>query len=101
MGFWAMHILGIDFRQPSFGELTAAAVMACGCWLAATGIANVSGHPLSSRDAGALLAVIGWGAVSARLGVRLDKGGRHAIAHVTVSALLLGCYEAAMAAAMA
>ena len=93
-----MHILGIALRKPSFGELTAAAVMACGCWLAATGIANASGYPLSPRDAGALLAVIGWGAVSARLGVRLDGGTRHAIAHLSVSGLLLGCYEAATAA---
>ena len=94
-----MQILGIDLRKPSFGELTAAAVMACGCWLAVAGIAHASGHPLSPRDAGALLAVIAWGTVSARLGVRVDGGARHAIAHAAIGAVLLGCYEGAMAMA--
>ena len=94
-----MQILGIDFRRPSFGEITAAAVMACGCWLAIAGIAHVSGHPLSPRDAGALLAVIAWGAISARLGVRMDGGARHAVAHAAVSGALLCCYEGAMAMA--
>lgn len=94
-----MQILGIDLRKPSFGELTAAAVMACGCWLAAAGIAEASGHPLSPADAGALLAVIAWGAVSARLGVRLDGSARHAMAHLSVSALLLGAYQAVSALA--
>jgi hypothetical protein len=92
-----MTLLGIVLRKPSFGEITAAAVMALGAWIAVAGLARASGHPLDSADAGALLVVIAWAAIGTRFGVRLDQGPRHLAAHLAVSALLLGAYQGALA----
>jgi hypothetical protein len=96
-----MELFGIVLRKPSSGELTAAAVMAVGCWLALAGLARASGHPLDAEDAGALLVVIGWGSVGARLGLRFDRGPRHIAAHVAIAALLLGLYQGALAIGIA
>ncbi len=92
-----MQLLGIALRKPSFGEITAAAVMALGLWIAAAGIARASGHPLDTADAGALLIVIAWAAIGTRLGLRLDHGPRHVAAHVAISAVLIGAYQGALA----
>jgi hypothetical protein len=94
-----MRIFGIALCKPSSGELTASAVMAAGLWIAVAGLAKASGHPLDAGDAGALLIVIAWGAIGTRLGLRFDGSVRHVLAHVAVSALLLGLYEAALALA--
>jgi hypothetical protein len=94
-----MKLFGIELRKPSFNELTAAAVMAVGLWVAAVGLARASGHALEAGDDGALLVVSVWGCVGARLGVRLDRGGRHLAAHFGVGAILLGVYQAALALA--
>jgi hypothetical protein len=90
-----MTLFGIELRKPSCNELTAAAVMAVGLWLAAVGLARASGHALEAGDAGALLVMSAWGCIGTRLGVRLDLGGRHFAAHVGVAAILLGLYQAA------
>ena len=94
-----MNLIGIPLRRPSFGELTAAAVMATGVWLAAIGLARVLNLPLDRVEAGALLLVVGWGCVSARLGIRIGMGHRHLLANLAVSALLLGAYQGAWALA--
>ena len=93
-----MKLLGIDLRKPAFGELTAAAVMAAGLWLAVVGAAYASGHPLERADAGALLVVTGWACFGARLGLRIDAGTRHAIANVAIAAALLVTYQGAVTA---
>ncbi len=92
-----MKVLGISLRQPTFGELTAAAVMGIGCWMAAVGLAKASGHGLGAVDAGALLVVCVWATVGVRLGVRLDQGPRHLAAYGLIGAALLGFYEGALA----
>src|SRR5664280_2572236 len=92
-----MKLLGIVLRKPSFGEITAAAIMALGAWIAVAGLAKASGHPLDRGDAGALLIVIAWAAIGTRLGLRLDHGPRHVAAHVAISAVLLGAYQGALA----
>lgn len=92
-----MKMFGIVLRKPGFGELTAAAVMATGLWLAVIGIAHVSGLPLARADAGALLVAIGWACVAARIGLSLDASGRHATANLAGCAGLLGAYQGALA----
>ena len=92
-----MQLFGIALRKPSSGELTAAAVMAVGCWLAIAGLARASGHPLDSSDAGALLVVVAWSSIGARVGLRFDHGPRHIVLHLAVAALLLGLYQGALA----
>jgi hypothetical protein len=92
----AMTFFGIQLRRPSFNEVTAATVMAVGLWVAVIGLAQVSGHALQARDAGALLVVSVWGCIGVRVGVSLGKGGRHLAAHVGVSAVLLAIYQGAL-----
>ncbi len=92
-----MTFFGIALRKPSFGEITAAAVMALGCWLLAAGLAKAGGYPLDRTDAGSLLIVIVWAAMGTRLGLRLDHGPRHLAAHLAIAAFLLGTYQGALA----
>ena len=99
LSFSAMNLIGIPLRRPSFGELTAAAVMATGVWLAAIGLTRVLHLPMDRIEAGALLLVVLWGCVSARLGIRIGMGHRHLLANLAVSALLLGAYQGAWALA--
>jgi len=88
-----MHLIGIPLRKPSHNELAASAVMAVGLWLAGLGLMQLL-HVVPSRaDAGALLLVCLWGCISTRLGIRIDRGGRHLLASLAVNALLLGAYE--------
>lgn len=91
-----MTFLGIKLRRPSFNEVTAATVMAVGLWLAVIGLAQVSGHALEARDAGALLVVSVWGCIGVRVGVSFGKGGRHLAAHIGVNAVLLALYQGAL-----
>ena len=91
-----MTLLGIELRRPTFNEVTAATVMAVGLWVAVIGLAQVSGHALQARDAGALLVVSVWGCIGARLGFGVAKGGRHLAAHVGVNAVLLAIYQGAL-----
>lgn len=90
-----MKILGISLRKPTFGELTATAVLAAGLWIAGVGIARAAGLDLGRAEAGALLVVVAWGCVAARLGLHIDASRRHAIANLVVGAGLLGVYQAA------
>jgi len=91
-----MTFLGIELRRPTFNEVTAATVMAVGLWVAVIGLAQVSGHALQARDAGALLVVSVWGCIGARVGVGIGKGGRHLAAHVGINAVLLALYQGAL-----
>jgi hypothetical protein len=94
-----MKLLGIPLRRPGFDELTAAAVMATGLWVAAVGVLHLLHWQLGKVDAGALLLVMFWGCVSARLGISIGMGQRHLAANLLVSGLLLGVYQAAWAIA--
>ena len=93
----AMKLIGIPLRRPSSGELTAAAVMAVGLWLAALGLTRVLRIDMGAAEAGALLLVVVWGCVSARVGIRVGMGQRHLLANLLVSGALLGTYQAAWA----
>lgn len=90
-----MKLLGIPLRKPGFDELTAAAVMATGLWVAAVGLLHFLQWAPSRTDAGALLLVTFWGCVSARLGIGVGRGQRHLAANLLVSGVLLGLYQAA------
>lgn len=90
-----MLLLGIPTRRPSFDELTAASVMAIGLWLLTAALLWRFGESPSRFDAGAALVVIWWGSVAACLGVRPNRGARHLMVNVAVSALLLGGYSLA------
>lgn len=94
-----MKLIGIPLRRPTFGELTAAAVMATGLWLAALGLSRAAQFPMDRIDAGALLVVVAWGCVSVRLGIRVGHGNRHLVANLLVSAALLLVYQSAWAIA--
>lgn len=88
-----MKLIGLPLRRPNFNEITAAAVMAAGLWVLAVGLMKVAQVQLAKGDAGALLVVMLWACLSARIGIRIDQGGRHLAANVVVSGLLLGVYE--------
>lgn len=88
-----MKFIGIPLRRPSFNELTAAAVMATGLWLAAVACLRAAHFDMPAGDAGALLLVMFWGCVSARLGIHISEGHRHLMANLLMSAVLLGLYE--------
>lgn len=92
-----MKLIGIPLRRPNFGELTAAAVMATGLWLAALGFMRAAQWPIDRVDAGALLIVVAWGCVSVRLGIRIGMGHRHLAANLLVSGALLLLYQSAWA----
>jgi hypothetical protein len=92
-----MKILGIPLRKPTSGEITAAAAMATGLWVAAVGLLRAANLPFDRMDAGALLIVLLWGCVSARCGIRIGKGHRHLAANLGVSAALLAVYQGAWA----
>ena len=92
-----MKLLGIELRRPSFNEITAATVLAVGLWIAVVGIARVSGHPLLGPEAGALLVLALWACIAVRIGLALDKGRRHLVANIAISAVLLGVYQGAIA----
>jgi hypothetical protein len=88
-----MKILGIQLRQPSFGEVTASAVMAAGLWLACVALLRASDQPMDRIEAGGALLVIFWGCVGVRLGIRVDRGARHLALNVLMGAVLLGAYH--------
>jgi hypothetical protein len=88
-----MKFIGIPLRRPSFTEVTAAAVMATGLWLAAVACLLGANFDMQKADAGALLLVMTWGCVSARVGIHVGQGYHHLIANLLFSALLLGLYE--------
>lgn len=90
-----MNLIGVPLRRPGFNELTAAAVMGSGLWVMAVGVAHVARLELTKGDAGALLLVMLWACVSARMGIRVGAGGRHLAANLLVSGVLLALYEAA------
>jgi hypothetical protein len=91
-----MTLFGIQLRRPSFNEVTAATVMAVGLWVLVIGVAQVTGHALQARDAGAVLVVAMWGCIGARVGFGVGQGGRHLAAHIGVSAMLLALYQGAL-----
>jgi hypothetical protein len=93
-----MKLIGISLRRPTFGELTAAAVMATGLWLALVGLLRTVHFPIDGTDAGALLLVVLWSCVSAHLGIRIGAGHRHLAANLLGSAALLLAYQGAWAA---
>jgi len=88
-----MHLIGIPLRKPSHNELAVSTVMAVGLWLACIGLMQAAQVAVNRADAGALLLVCLWGCLSARLGIRIDRGGRHLLASLAVNALLLGAYQ--------
>lgn len=90
-----MKFIGVSLRRPGFNELTAAAVMGSGLWVLAVGVAHVMRMGLTKGDAGALLLVMLWACVSARVGIRVGDGGRHLVANLLVSGVLLALYELA------
>lgn len=87
-----MNIFGIPTRRPSFSEVTAASLMALGVWLGAVALLFRLDHAPTAFDAGALLVVLAWGCIGVRLGIRPDRGSRHVMANLAVSAVLLGFY---------
>jgi hypothetical protein len=89
-----MHLIGIPLRKPSHNEVAASTAMAVGLWFAGIGLMQAAQVRLDRVEAGALLLVCLWGCLSARLGIRIDRGGRHLLASLVVNALLLGVYQA-------
>jgi hypothetical protein len=91
-----MKLLGIQLRRPSFNEVTVSAVMAAGLWLAAVGVLRVSGKNFDAADAGAMLLIVFWGCVCARMGIRVDRGPRHLALNVLLGGALLSVYQAVL-----
>jgi hypothetical protein len=92
-----MQLFGITLRKATFNEITAAAVMGTGLWLAGLGIAQASGHGLDIREAGALLMVSAWACIAVRIGLGIDQGQRHLAVNIGIIAMLLGAYDGALA----
>jgi hypothetical protein len=93
-----MRLFGIPARVPSFGECTAASILACGLWLGACGLLYRLGSPLAKFDAGALLLILEWTCVSIRAGIEPRLGGRHLIANLAGCAAVIGAYGLACSA---
>jgi hypothetical protein len=89
-----MKILGIQLSKPSFNEVTAAAVMAAGLWLATVALFRVAEQPIDRMQAGAALLVIFWSCVGVRMGIRFDKGPRHIAANMLCAGVILAVYNA-------
>ena len=92
-----MQLFGITLRKATFNEITAAAVMGTGLWLAGLGLAQASGHGLDIREAGAMLLVSAWACIAVRIGLGVDQGQRHLAVNIGIIALLLGAYDSALA----
>ena len=92
-----MKLIGIPLRRPSFGEITASAVMGVGLWIAAVGLLRFLDVEIDKADAGAMLLVVFWGCVCTRVGIHVSRGHRHLLANLLVSTLLLVLYQAAWA----
>lgn len=90
-----MKLFGIPTRKPSFAEFTAASLMALGLWLAGIALIWRLHRAPTAFEAGALLLVLAWGCIGARVGIRPDRGARHVLANFAVSAVLLGLYAGA------
>lgn len=91
-----MKLLGIPLQRPSFNQVTAAAVMACGLWLACVAMLRTSGQPLTAVEAGAALLIVFWGCVCAHVGIRVDRGLRHILANAVVGTGLWLVYQGAV-----
>jgi hypothetical protein len=91
-----MKIIGIALRKPSFGEITSAAVLASGLWLAFVALSMRLGSTPDRADAGAALLVIFWGCVCVRLGIRVEQGVRHLALNLCCCALLIGAYQSVL-----
>jgi hypothetical protein len=85
-------------RLPTSAEATGAAVMGSGLWVAAMGLLRAAAITVEPYDAGALLIVILWGCLSARLGIRIGTGHRHLLANICISGVLLLVYQGAWSA---
>jgi hypothetical protein len=85
-----MQLLGITIRKPSFGEITATSVLAIGLWLVGVGAMVQSGQVFGRADLAALLVMVWWGCLAARVGIDLRAGWRHLVAGAVVGSLLLG-----------
>ncbi len=94
-----MKLIGIQLRRPAFGEFTAASVMGVGLWVAALGVMRAANLGIDRGDAGALLVVMLWGCVCARVGIRVERGGRHLALNLLTTATLVGLYQAICALA--
>jgi hypothetical protein len=90
-----MKLIGIELRRPAYGELTAAAVMGTGLWVAAVGALQAAHVAVDRIDAGALLVVMLWGCVCVHVGIRVERGGRHLVANLATSAVFLATYQGA------
>ncbi len=88
-----MKILGVELSKPTFNQVTAAAVMAAGLWMAIVALLRSTGQPLDRVDAGAALLVIFWGCVCVRLGIRVDRGPRHLLVNLLCAGVLLAMYQ--------
>ena len=88
-----MKILGVELSKPTFNQVTAAAVMAAGLWMAAVALLRSAGQPLDRVDAGAALLVIFWGCVCVRMGIRVDRGPRHLAVNLLCAGVLLAAYQ--------
>ncbi|HEY2926579.1 hypothetical protein [Piscinibacter sp.] len=89
-----MKILGVELSRPSFGEVTASAVMAAGLWLACMALWRVSNQPMDRVEAGSGLLVIFWACVGVRMGIRVDRGPRHLVLNLLFAGALLIVYHA-------
>jgi hypothetical protein len=86
------QLFGISARCPTFGEFTAASVLACGLWLATCGLMFRLDALPDRFNAGALLLMLEWTCVSIRIGIRPQLGGRHVLVNLAGCAALLGAY---------
>jgi hypothetical protein len=94
-----MKLIGIPLCRPNVSELTASSAMGTGLWVAMVGIAHAVQLQLDKSDAGALLLVVLWACISARVGIRIEKGFRHIAANLLVSAGLVVLYHCVCALA--
>lgn len=88
-----MKIIGIPLQRPSVNEFTAASILGIGLWVAVVGVLQAAGLGLDRANAGALLVVMWWGSLSARVGIHIGQGQRHLLANLAVSGVLLAAHQ--------
>ena len=77
-------------------RLTSACALAVAIWVGVLGVLRAGEVPVDARGAFGLLAVIAWGCIETRLGIRAGRGRRQIATNFLISGVLLLLYQAAV-----
>ncbi len=90
-----MQILGVQWRKPTFKAFTEASVIGLGLWLCGVAAMVQANPQVGADEVGALLVMVWWFSLGARMGLDLRTGLRPLLVNLGIAAVLLACYSAA------